>query len=163
MAYGTDEGFETWLATMGYTLPDDAPTSAVLRARGSAYLDGTYEAHWCGQRTDGVTQEDGWPRTGAKIHCKTAIATDVIPVAVVTASYRAGWLEASTPGILSGSASGGGRIKRQKVDVVEREFFDDGKAEAGSGGPAFIDAEIDGAMRAFICDEPPFVLKSIGS
>ena len=134
-----------------HTLPGGAPTAAVLRARGSAYVD-SYERYWTGQRTGGVAQELGWPRTGATINCVTPIADDVIPAAVVTASYRAAWLDAETPGILSGATpAAGARVKRQKVDVIEREFFDDGKAEVG-GGPSFIDSLIDGLLGQFICD-----------
>lgn len=151
MPYGTDEGFELWLETMGYELPADAPDVAVLRARGSLYVDG-YERYFTGQRTGGVMQEEAWPRTGATINCTTAIPDDVIPPAVITASYRAAWLDAETPGILIGSAgTSGSRVKRQKVDVIEREFFDDGKTEVG-GGPSFIDSQIDGLLGQFICD-----------
>lgn len=162
MSYGDDSGFTAWLTAHGYTLSGDV-TAAVLRARGSAYLDGTYEAHWSGRRTDGVSQENGWPRTGAKLHCSTAIEDDAVPLAVVNASYRAAYIEDATPGILAGSSVSGQRVRRQKVDVIEREFFDDGGASAGSGGPAFIDAEIDGAMRAFICKGSAFLFDSIGS
>jgi len=151
MPYGDDAGFETWLETMGYELPSDAPDPAILRARGSLYVDG-YERYWTGQRTGGVMQEEAWPRTGATINCTTAIPDDVIPPAVVTASYRAAWLEAETPGVLIGSAgAAGSRIKRQKVDTIEREFFDDGKNGVGSG-PSFIDSQIDGLLGQFICD-----------
>lgn len=152
MPYGDDAGFEAWLETMGYVLPGTAPTPAILRARGSLYVDG-YERYWTGQRAGGVMQEEAWPRTGATINCTTAIPDDVIPPAVVTASYRAGWLEAETPGILIGSGpSTGNRVKRNKVDgAVEREYFDDGKREVGSG-PAFIDSQIDGLLGQFICE-----------
>lgn len=150
--YGTDAGFATWLALHGYVLPDGAPAPAILRARGSLYVD-SYEKFWTGQRTGGVMQELGWPRTGATVNCTQAVPEDVIPPAVITASYRAGWLDAETPGILRGSAgSAGSRIKRQKVDVIEREFFDDGKAEIG-GGPSFIDSQIDGLLSQFICND----------
>jgi hypothetical protein len=150
-AYGSDEGFTAYLAEQGYTLPAGAPSPAVLRARGSAYVDG-YEAFWTGYRTGGVMQELAWPRTAATIGCTIAIADDVIPPAVVAAAYRAAWLEAMTTGILTGSVvTTGKRVKRQKVDVIEREFFDDGKAAVGSG-PAFIDSIIDGALRQFICE-----------
>lgn len=164
MSYGTDQGFTDWLASMGYALPDGAPTPAVLRTRGSTYLDGTYEGLWTGQRTAGVMQADGWPRTGAKIGCTISIADDAIPLAVVNAAYRAAWLEASAPSALSPSPTVGARVKRQKVDVIEREFFDDGRAAAGAAG-GFIDPEIDGAMRAFICTETGsgLFLMSVGS
>ncbi len=151
-AYGDDAGFQAWLDEQGYVLPGTAPALAVLRSRGSAYVDG-YEAFWTGYRTGGVMQELGWPRTGARVNCVQAIPDDAIPPAVVNASYRAAWLESSAPGTLAGPApTPGARVKRQKVDVIEREFFDDGKAEVGAG-PAFIDSQIDGWLSAFICDD----------
>lgn len=150
-AYGTDEGFGAWLAEQGHTLPAEVPSSSVLRARGSAYVDG-YERFWTGHRTAGVMQELAWPRTGATLNCTIAIADDVIPIAVVNASYRAAWLEAATPGVLAGpTVTTGARVKREKVDVVEAEYFDDGKAEVGAG-PAFIDSTIDGLLSGFICN-----------
>lgn len=164
MAYGDDDGFEDWMDAMGYSLPGGAPTPAILRTRGSTWLDGTYESAWCGYRTDGVMQTEGWPRTNARLNCVSPIPSDVIPPAIINASYRAAYLEGTTPGILAGSAlSSGPRVKRQKVDVIEREFFDDGKAEAGAA-TGFIDAEIDGAMRPFICaDSGGFLFMSVGS
>lgn len=152
-AYGDDPGFAEWLAEQGYTLPSGSPTPAVLRARGSAYVD-TYEAFWSGSRTGGVVQELGWPRTGASINCRIAIPSDVIPPAVIAASYRAAWLEAVTPGVLAGPiVTPGGRVRSEKIDgAVEVSYFDDGKSSAG-GATGFIDATIDGALRAFICDQ----------
>ncbi|WP_293875559.1 DnaT-like ssDNA-binding protein [Sphingomonas sp. UBA978] len=150
-AYGTDTGFLAWLEDHGLSLPADAPVPAVLRTRGTAYVDG-YETFWTGSRSGGVMQELGWPRTGSTLNCTIAVADDVIPPPVVNAAYRAAWLEASTPGILAGPVSTpGSRVKRQKVDVIEREFFDDGAAKMG-GGPAFVDSMIDGALRQFVCD-----------
>lgn len=151
-SYGDDAGLTAWLAEQGYALPGTAPSLAVLRARGSAYVDG-YEQFWTGYRTDGALQELGWPRTGASLNCKIAVPSDLIPPAVINAAYRAAWLEGETPGILAGATpSPGSRVKRQKVDVIEREFFDDGKATV-AGGPSFIDSTIDGWLSGFICDD----------
>lgn len=161
--YGSDPDLAAWLAGMGYVLPSGAPSPAVLRQRGSAYLDATYEGLWSGQRSGGIDQERGWPRTGATIACTTPIPDDAIPVAIVHASYRAAWLDASNPGSLSASVTTGGRVRRQKVDVIEREFFDDGSSAAGEMGAGFLDSEIDGAMKPFICDKSHrFVLLSAG-
>lgn len=152
VAYGTDAGFQRWLLVNGYTLPANAPAAAVLRARASAYIDG-YEPRWTGHRTNGAMQELAWPRTGASVNCTVAVPSDAIPPAVINATYRAAWLEASTPGVLAGPiVTTGSRVKRQKVDVIEREFFDDGKAQMG-GGPAFIDSTIDGLLSGFVCDQ----------
>jgi hypothetical protein len=110
-------------------------------------------------------QADGWPRTGAKIGCTTPVADDVIPVAVVNASYRAAWLEASQPGVLSASATSGQRVARERVDVIEVSYHNDGRAKAGGDGPAFVDGEINGMMSAFICpdDGKGLFLASVGS
>lgn len=163
MPYGDDAGFETWMETMGYVLPSGSPDVAVLRARGSAYIDATYEPMWTGMRTDPLNQDDAWPRTGATINCTIAIPDDLIPNAVINASYRAGLLlasETTTPVPLTGS-----RVKRQKADVLEREFFDDGASIAGETGAAFVDPMIDGWLRAFICDlgDNLLLFESIGS
>ena len=161
MAYGTDSSFTDWLDAYGYVLPAGAPPASVLRARGSAYIDGAYEALWTGRRTDGVSQTDAWPRSGAKLNCTVAIADDVIPQTIINASYRAAWLEAETPGTLNASFSAGQRVKRSKVDVIEEEYFDDGSAVSGSVA-GFVDAEIDGMMRPFICKRTGFLFQAVG-
>lgn len=161
MSYGNDSDFQSYLDTYGYELPLDAPTPAVLRARGSAYIDGTYGPLWSGAP---VAYPDLWPRTGAVLYCTTAVPSDAVPGAVIDAAYRAAYLEATTPGVLAGPVQSGPRVKRQKVDVIEREFFDDGASGAGSAS-GFIDPTIDGAMRAFICNayDTPFIFESLGS
>jgi len=152
-AYGTDDGFVSWLAEQGYELPATSPAPAVLRARGSGYVD-SYEAYWAGQRLAGVMQELAWPRLGAFLNCTVPVPDDLVPPAVVNASYRAAWLEASSPGILFGATvTPGQRVRREKVDgAVEVEYFDDGKSATGAA-VGFVDAAIDGALRQFICDQ----------
>lgn len=163
MAYGSDIGFQTWLDSHGYALPEGAPSLAVLRTRGSAYLDGTYEGIWTGHRTDGAAQADAWPRTGARIACTRAVPSDLVPVSVEYASYRAALLEGMNPGILAVSATSGQRVAREKVDVIEVAYHNDGGASAGSGSVAFIDGEIDGAMRVFVCGNAGGVfLRAVG-
>lgn len=149
--YGDDAGFASWLAGAGYVLPGTAPAPAVLRQRGSDYLDATYGPRLqCSAPTGGIDQERAWPRTGHMVNGQ-AVDTDAIPSAWVRASYRAAWLEASSPGSLSSVINPNQRVKRQKVDVIEREFFDAGATEAGTGGSAIIDAEIDGMVGPILC------------
>lgn len=151
-AYGDDAGFAAWLADNGFVLPIDAPTAAVLRQRGSSYLDATYAPKlWCSAKTGGFDQEREWPRTRALTAGGTEIDPNTVPSAWVRASYRAAWLEASSPGSLSASINTSERVKRQKADVIEREFFDGGAVVAGAGGLAMIDAEIDGMVAPYLC------------
>ncbi len=122
--YGTDTGFTEWLAANGYAMPAGAPTPAVLRERGSVYIDATYGARFKGVPTGGSEQERAWPRTGATVYGST-LATSLVPNAVINASYMAALVEASNPGSLSsGPSNGTGVVRRQKVDTIEREFFE---------------------------------------
>lgn len=133
--YGTDQGFEDWLTMNGHVLPEGAPAPAILRQRGSQYIDGLYGSRFSGQPTGGFAQDRAWPRADASAHGQS-IPADVIPVAVEQAAYAAAVQEAISPGSLSVAASASGAIKREKVDVLEVEYA------AGSG-----DAVADSTVR----------------
>jgi len=133
--YGTDQGFTTWAADNGLPMPLSAPTPAVLRQRGSQYLDGVYGSRFSGAPTVGFEQERAWPRVGACAHGQ-AIPSDIVPVAIEHASYFAAYQEAVSPGSLSVAASTSGAVKREKVDALEVEYV------AGSG-----DAVADALVR----------------
>lgn len=155
--YGTDPGFTDWLAANGYSLPTGAPTAAVLRQRGSVYIDATYGYRFPGTPTGGLNQERAWPRTGATIYGPT-LATDLIPNRVIEASYMAAYIEATNPGSLSVITDPSKRVKRQKVDSIEREFF-----EAG-GGSVFapdtpVSSLVEGILGPLI--GPPLELPAI--
>lgn len=147
--YGDDAGFSDWLTANGYTLPDGAPAPAVLRERGSAYLDGTYGPRFSGTPTGGFAQERAWPRTGAYAY-GTAIGDDVIPDAVVKASYAAAWQEASSPGSLSVSGSAATQIKRERVEgAVEIEYqASSGEWSASSLTPVL--TAVEGLLAPFL-------------
>ncbi|KQW79721.1 DnaT-like ssDNA-binding protein [Brevundimonas sp. Root1279] len=124
--YGDDAGFEAWLTENGYTLPDGAPEPAVLRQRGAGYIDGEYGALFTGVPTGGFAQERAWPRTGATYY-GSAIPDDVVPDQVIKSSYVAALHEADNPGSLAVATTQAAAVKREKVDVLEVEYF------AGSG------------------------------
>lgn len=153
MAYGTDEGFQAWLTANGLTLPGTAPTAAVLRELGSSYLDSTYEPDLqCSSRVDPFEQEAAWPRANHVTQGGVSVPPDVIPKAWITASYRAAWLEASTPGWASGTINPNRLQKRQKAGEAEREFFapsETGGSAAGALGN--VDAAIHGMVSPFLC------------
>lgn len=147
--YGDDTGFAAYLAGAGLTLPVGAPLPAVLRQRGSDYLDATYAARLqCSAPTGGFDQERAWPRTGHLIY-GAAVDPAAIPAAWVQASYRAAYREATTPGWATSSRDPSRMTKRERADVVEREFFD-AKTTAGAAG-ANIDAMIEGLIGPFLC------------
>lgn len=145
--YGNDEGLQAWLDSQGYTLPVGSPALAVLRQRGSDYLDAAY-AHrlMCSAPTGGIEQERAWPRTGG------LFPDNAIPSAWVNASYRAAYLEALNPGSLFLSYDPNKRVKRNKVDgAVEQEFFEGGSGSGAGGGGSFLDTLIDGLVGPYLC------------
>ncbi|MFN3836777.1 MAG: DnaT-like ssDNA-binding protein [Brevundimonas sp.] len=133
--YGEDNGFEAWLTDNGLALPDGSLAVAVLRQRGSSYIDGLYGAKFSGVPTAGLAQDRAWPRSGACAFGQ-AIPDSVVPVAVVHASYAAAYQEAIKPGSLAVSATSSGALKRKKIDAIEKEYFE------GSG-----DAVADNTLR----------------
>jgi len=147
--YGTDQGFTDWLAANGYTLAVGAPSAAVLRERGSAYIDGAYGTRFSGAPTGSIAQERAWPRTDATAY-GSAIGSDVIPDAIVKASYHAAYAEASAPGSLSASGSEATRVKREKVEgAVEVEYQAAGAAfSAASLTPVL--TTVEGLLAPFL-------------
>lgn len=145
--YGTDEAFAAWLTANGYTLPGGAATPAVLRQRGSSYIDGTYGPRFSGTPAGGFAQERAWPRTGAYAY-GSAIGSDVVPDAVVQASYFAAYAEALSPGSLSVTVTPGRQVKRQKVDTIEREFFEAGGDPVAAARPVI--TAVEGLLAPFL-------------
>lgn len=145
--YGSDEAFTDWLDANGYTLPDGAPTEAILRERGSVYIDGTYGPRFSGSPTGGFAQERAWPRTGAEAY-GTAIGDSVIPDAVIKASYAAAYAEAVTPGSLATSYTPGTAKVLTKVDKIEWEVI--GKAEGANGGMSLVLTSVEGLLAPFL-------------
>ena len=144
--YGTDEGFSAWLDENGYELPDGAPSAAVLRNRGSAYIDATYGPRFSGQPTGGFAQERAWPRTGASAYGQ-AIGDTVIPDAVVRASYVAALAEAKAPGSLSVTYTPGTTKVLTKVDKIEWDVIGDA-SEPGAMIPVL--SAVEGLLAPFL-------------
>ena len=156
--YGTDDGFNTWLTENGYELPDDAPAPAVLRQRGSTFIDALYGARFTGEPTQGALQERSWPRMGAYAY-GAPIASDVIPDAVVKASYHAAL--ASTGSEASLSISTPAPIKRDKVGDVETEFADVyGAFKGGDDVPLSI---LDGLLAPLLLLNANILIRSVGA
>lgn len=147
--YGTDEAFTVWLAENGYALPDDAPLPAILRQRGSVYVDGLYGIRFAGEKTGGWEQERAWPRTGAYAG-GSSIPEDVIPKPVIHASYEAALQEARDPESLSLIGSAAERVKREKVDgAVEVEYQQSGSEDLAAAMTPVMTV-IEGLLAPFL-------------
>lgn len=151
-AYGTDEGFEAWIAGQDLSLPVGAPAVAVLRQIGSSYVDAAYGAKLaCSRKTGGFTQELQWPRTGHVINGET-VPDDLIPQAWIDASYRAAYLQATQPGWATTGTDSTRQTKREKVDVIEREYFAAAEAAGSSVAPGMpSDSILNGMILPWLC------------
>lgn len=145
--YGDDVGFAAWLTANGLSLPGGAPAPAVLRQQGSVYVDSTYGLRFPGQPTGGTMQEREWPRRGADDRYGVPIPDNVVPARVIDAAYTAAYQLAVAPSSLSVVIDPGKRVKRQKVDTIEREFFDPG-AVGSSIAPVM--SQIDGLLAPLL-------------
>lgn len=151
--YGSDLDFTAWLTANGLALPTGSPTPAILREIGSNYVDAAYEPRLqCSSRTGGFGQERAWPRTGHYVGCEE-IPSDLIPQAWINASYRAAYLQATQPGWAQSGYDPNRLTKREKVDVIEREFFGANEgAASGNAAPGFtVDPLIDGWVSMWLC------------
>ncbi len=147
--YGSDEAFEAWATAAGHELPDGQLSAA--RQRGSTYIDALYGDRFTGAPTAGVDQDRAWPRTGASAY-GSALASDLVPARVVNASYEAALIELRAPGSLTIVTDPAKRVKRQKVDTIEREFFEPGDID---GGGAPVSSVIEGLLAPLLAVEAP--------
>lgn len=145
--YGTDEGLDTWLAANGYTLPDGAAANAVLRQRGSVYIDGTYGLRFPGTPTGGATQDRAWERTGATDRWGNALDPNTVPTRVIEASYMAAYLEAETPGILAATYTPGTNKVLTEVKGIKWEVVGDAN---GSEAMVMISTVIEGLLAPLL-------------
>ena len=80
------------------------------------------------------------------------VPEDLIPLAWINASYRAAYLQAITPGWATGSTDPNRVTKREKVDVIEREFFAAADASGGASAAGMAsDAIINGMVLPWLC------------
>jgi hypothetical protein len=152
--YGDDSGFTAWLAANGYVLPAGAPSPAVLRQRGSTYIDGLYGPRFSGVPTGGFAQERAWPRTDACAY-GSSIGSGIIPDAVVQASYFAAYAEAVAPGSLSTTYTPGTAKVLTEVKGIKWEVVGDA-SEAGAMIPVI--SAVEGLLAPFLIQPLPGIV-----
>ncbi|MDK4720127.1 hypothetical protein PH552_12310 [Rhizobium sp. CNPSo 3968] len=121
--YGDNQGFRDYATGAGYVIPEGTSDAdiAAARQRGSIVID-RYEMRFSGTRTGGYAQDRAWPRTGATTYYGDPIPSDVIPAAIVNASYEAAFLELTNPGSLLPVITPGAAVKREKIGQLEVEY-----------------------------------------
>lgn len=88
-----------------------------------------------GTKAGGRSQEEEWPRDNAKDTEGNDIPNDEVPREAEYATYEAALRELVNPGSLSPDYVAAERVKREKVDVIEVEYFDQPKPDNGPGRP----------------------------
>lgn len=123
-------------------------TDATTEAKESAlrkskdYLEGKYRLRWKGTRaTQG--QPLSWPRTGVYDQDGYLIASTTIPQALKDAQAEAALRALSAD--LQPDLERGGAVKREKVDVIEVEYFG---AAAGETLRPTVDRLLLGLIRS---------------
>lgn len=123
--YGTTDQADTYFSTIGFTnwetLSTEQKTSALVS--GSNILDALYTHRFPGQKTGGFQQVDQWPRINAKTRFGEVIPEDVVPDPIIHAAFEITRSEVTKPNSILPATFTGQQIKRQKLDVLEREFF----------------------------------------
>lgn len=152
--YGDDTKFAAWMTSNGYSLPGGDVAVAVLRQRGSSYLDGTYEAKFPGRRTGGLTQERAWPRTGAEAY-GSDIPSDLVPLAIEHASYHAALYEAQNPGALAVAVTASAAVKREKIGPIETEYFEGANGALSDATPML--SAVEGLLSPFLAVAMPAI------
>jgi hypothetical protein len=134
--YHAVRGNTLWAGT------DAEKEAALLRAM--AHLEAL---PWRGDPVSGPVGAAGsqalsWPRSGVDLGA-TTWPDDEIPPGVVQSLLEAALVEIVSPGALAMSKPRGGQVKRQKVDVLETEWFEG--APSGTLYPA-----ITGPLRGLL-------------
>lgn len=133
--YGTEAGADAYHLARGNgawsLLTNDQKTAALYR--GSLAVDaigskvpeiGKCVLSFPGVKTGGRGQVLQWPRTGARDSSMDSIDPDTVPIEVEYSTYEAALLEAAMPNSLLPAVTASQVVKRRKIDVIEREFFE---------------------------------------
>lgn len=97
----------------------DAVTEGVIR-RVTTFLTNGF--NWKGARVNGRSQSQAWSRTGVTDHEGNAVASDSVPVEVISAQHVLTRAELTTPGIINPQVDFGLRVKSEKVGPIAVQY-----------------------------------------
>lgn len=126
----------------GYSLPVDDTQADNALIKGFRYIE-NHESEMCGERTT-VTQNTSWPRIGVEIR-GTDFASDAFPGDLLIAQVVAADSYAKGAD-LTGGIDDGRVITKEKVDVLEVTYADNGKTGKEVSIPEF-----DSAIAPLLC------------
>jgi len=152
-AYASIAVADAYLASVGNTewvgLTAEAKEAALeakeaaLR-RATSWLDGKYRSFFNGAKVNGRNQALEWPRTNATDAAGAAVTG--VPIEMVRANAVAASREAVTAGALTPDTDRSVQVKRQKVDVLEVEYFEGAEATIGGVTVTEIDNLLSGLL-----------------
>lgn len=119
-SYVTVAEAQAYAAARGVELPADNAAVEALLINAMDYLE-AQRAKYQGVKTHPGEQPLQWPRTGVILDCSYQLPEDVIPVELKNAQMQLAMEVFS--GIALMPSSDGKMVKREKVDVIEREFM----------------------------------------
>lgn len=151
--YGSDEAFEAWLDENGYALSSGLDP-AILRQRGSSYVDGLYGSRFPGVPTGGYAQERAFPRTGVTVYSDD-VPSNIVPAQVEAASYYAAYYEDQNPGSLSVGITPSKQVKRTKLEGLEKEYFE--PKDGGVTGATLLLSAVEGLLAPLLSDGSPAI------
>lgn len=119
-SYVSEEEVRAYAEARGVTLPDGDEAISPMLISAVDYIE-AQRARFQGTKTRPGIQALQWPRTGVTLDCSYLLPDDVIPVELKNAQMALA-LEVFAGNPLMPS-SNGRVVKREKVDVIEREFM----------------------------------------
>ena len=157
-SYGDNPGFTAYAAAAGYIVTATDAEITAARQRGSLVVD-RYEPRFPGSRTAGYAQERAWPRAGAQTHSGETIPDNIIPEAIISASYEAAFLELNDPGSLSPVVTASSIVRREQVGSLSVEYAaptaSTPEETAASATPVV--TTIEGLLWPFLCRPLPAI------
>lgn len=144
-AYADAAAYVAWATAYNGTAPT-ATTAEIEGAilRSVAYLN---TLKWHGSRTNGRAQALAWPRQDVTDCEGNEIASNEIPAELIQAQHVLTEAELASPGITAPNGNFSRIVKREKVDVIEREY-DTARA---TGTDADFRTMITGALDLLRC------------
>lgn len=132
-SYGTLADYQAYLAKVGYAGSGDDTTDEQHLRRAVMYLDRSYS--WVGTKVE-ADQALQWPRNISYDIQGFPVPSTAIPQAIIDAQFEMAYLIQGGADPFATISDGAVQAKREKVDVIEREYtFADG---TGRDRPTFV-------------------------